>query len=79
MLADLIHEVHALGLRVNNLFEKDDGCWQANLRDAEGGHAFGFGDSPENALWRALERAKQALATRPPLVAQAPSTPGLFD
>lgn len=77
-LHDLIAEANQQGLLVNDLFQLSTGGWQANLRNAAGGFAHGFGDTPEQALWRALERAREVLDEKP-AVAAAPAHGGLFD
>lgn len=57
-LESLIAEARARGLRVNNLFQLDDGMWQANLRDVKGTYFnFGEGPTPEIALNNALAKA----------------------
>lgn len=64
MLDDLVAALDGLPLKLNNLFQRDDGTWQANLRERDPApdareiyHEFGIGDSAVNALLRALESA----------------------
>lgn len=52
-----------VGLRVNNLFQLDNGTWQANLRALEPDtkdmydHEFGHGATPKAALAAAYVKA----------------------
>lgn len=63
-----IERANSLGLRVHNLFQRDDGTWQANVRrrkaDAKHDyhHAYGRGDTPGFALNYAIEIAEEDLA-----------------
>jgi hypothetical protein len=79
VLDGIIADAHAHGFRLNNLFEVATGGWQANFRRPEGGTAYGYGDTIEQAAWRALEHAKATL--KPVAKAPAPvaSGEGLFD
>lgn len=52
---DLIAEVARRKLRLNNLFQLDNGRWQANITDGSRFWEFGRGDNPVEALLRALE------------------------
>lgn len=46
------------GLRLNNLFQRGDWTWQANVHDAaDNAYAFGFGATAESALIAALSSA----------------------
>lgn len=53
-IEQLFATAHAQGLRVLNLFERDDGCWQANFRRERDCFAFGTGATPVEALQKAL-------------------------
>jgi len=83
-LHDLIDEAHALGFRINNLFEQHTRhAWQANVREADDsggrGFEFGLGATPEEALAIAIEKAR-ANKKQPSHTPPAPATTqGLFD
>jgi len=49
-ISDLITEINAFGLKVNNLFQRTDDVWQANIREGEVYFQFGYGQTPEEAL-----------------------------
>lgn len=55
-LPDLIREAHRRGLKVNNLFELQEGGWRANVRN---GACYDFCDAetPELALRGAIDKA----------------------
>lgn len=53
-LEDLIAEVSRRKLRLNNLFQLDDGRWQANITDGQRFWEFGRGDNAMEALIRAI-------------------------
>lgn len=57
-LDEAFYRVARAGYRVNNLFERDDGDWQANVR-APDGKTFEFGvhRSPAGALHMAMSFA----------------------
>jgi hypothetical protein len=63
-----IERASALGLKVHNLFQRDDGLWQANVRRRRPDmkhdyhHQFGKGDTPGFALNYAIELAEEDLA-----------------
>lgn len=80
-ISALIAEAHALGFKLNNLFELNlSKGWQANLRDADeigSGKEFGQGATPEEAIAACLEKAKKSLAPKKP-ISPAPGA-GLFD
>lgn len=46
----------AAGFKINNLFERDDGTWQANLRGPGGGTDFGTGATPCAAMRACAEK-----------------------
>lgn len=50
----LLEVVRQRGLRLNNLFQLEDGRWQANVTDGLKYWEFGRGDSAEEALRAAL-------------------------
>lgn len=60
---ELLLSAGEVGLRVSNLFQRDDGQWQANLREVapneknEHAHEFGLGPTPNAALTAAYEAA----------------------
>jgi len=60
----LLGYANEMGLLVNNLFQLDDGSWRANLRTPEPisdkgefFFEFGNGDTPQAAMFNALQRA----------------------
>jgi hypothetical protein len=56
----LFAEATARRLRINNLFERNDGIWQANTRtDDPVAHCyeFGLGATPQEALRAALDKS----------------------
>jgi hypothetical protein len=57
-LEELFSEVEVLGLYVNNLFQRHDGKWQANLRDGQQGYEFGRGDTPVAAMRECIDKAR---------------------
>jgi len=69
-LEETLLSLEMVGLRVNNLFQLDDGTWQANVRNIEPAdsgppgretdrfcHHFGRGATPSAALKQALTNA----------------------
>lgn len=56
---ELLTALPAVGLHLNNLFQCEDGSWQANMRDASGGdfYDFGKGATPAAALIACLQKA----------------------
>lgn len=62
-IEQLFAQTAALSLYVNNLFQRHDGRWQANLRDNSECYEFGRGDTPVEALTCAIEKAKKSLGT----------------
>jgi hypothetical protein len=59
-LEQLFAEVDSLGLYVNNLFHNSEGGWNANLRDGNHGFEFGRGSTPQEALRKAIDKAKHS-------------------
>jgi hypothetical protein len=58
-IADLIATIQQDGFLLNNLFQRDDGLWQANLRPANPeragvGQAFAVAASPQAALTQVI-------------------------
>lgn len=51
---ELIQEVNNQGLRLNNLFQLDNGRWQANVTDGKRYWEFGRADTAAKALEIAL-------------------------
>lgn len=66
-LESLISELRDRGWRVNNLFELDDGSWQANLRTNLLATEFAYGDSPLEALALCIDKLERTV----PLIAQS--------
>lgn len=64
MIEKYFSDIAAMGLFVNNLFQRHDGKWQANLRDSSECYEFGRGESPMLALNDAIEKAKISLTTQ---------------
>lgn len=66
LLENAIARVRSAGYRVLNLFERDDGMWQANVVAPDGkAHEFGVSRTPGAALHLAMtEAAKHELAWR---------------
>jgi hypothetical protein len=59
-LEALIEKCTAAGLRVNNLFQRENRMWQANLWEWHGpAHDFGMGNTPVEALQRAFDVVKK--------------------
>lgn len=55
---ELLAALPEVGLRLNNMFQRTDGVWQANVRDAnDTGAEFGLGPTPAAALVQALKKA----------------------
>ena len=59
-LTDLFDEVCERGWRISNLFQLDNGLWQANLRTSTHHTDFGRGPTPEIALQFALDAIADA-------------------
>lgn len=57
MLDDLLSAISDSSVRVNNLFQRDDGTWQANVREGEECFEFGVGATPYEAMSKALAAA----------------------
>jgi hypothetical protein len=55
-VTDTLSLIRRAGYRVNNLFERDDGTWQANLRGPSGGTDFATGATPCAALRACAEK-----------------------
>lgn len=75
---DALAEVHAAGYVIQNLFQRDSGGWQANLR-AEGAKTyseFGIASTPHGAMLAALVGAEPV---RPKPVAPIIAPVSLFD
>jgi hypothetical protein len=61
----LAKQANDLGLRVNNLFQLDDGSWQANLRSPDYKvQRFYRASRPDVALHLCLEGAKAEMPTQ---------------
>ncbi len=58
-LEALIEAAHARGLRINNLYQFENG-WRANVNDGKQFYEFGDGKTAAAALQAALEKAKRA-------------------
>lgn len=72
-LEQLLERVSAQKLRVNNLFQLQDGTWQANLTDGEQFWDFGRGAVPGEALANALVKAAEGPGAKGIVGAQATS------
>lgn len=59
ILEELIEAAHTRGLRINNLFQLENG-WRANVNDGKQFYEFGDGETAAAALQAALEKAKRA-------------------
>ena len=55
----LIEAAHAYGLRINNLYQYEDG-WRANVNDGKQYYEFGEGKTATEALQAALAKARRA-------------------
>lgn len=79
-LSQLIADANAEGWLINNLFQLDDGSWQANLRSATHITAFGVGPDPTTALTSAMftiAEAQQRVTPAPPAWSLAQPAPDL--
>jgi hypothetical protein len=54
----LLAQVHSLGLRLNNLFELENGLWQANVTDGQRFWEFGKSGTWQGAIAQAIARAQ---------------------
>lgn len=66
-LEQYIREAHKRSLRINNLFERTDGLWQANLRSSHVGTVcfeWDVGVEPQDAMCKALEAADKKLEAK---------------
>jgi hypothetical protein len=59
-IEDLLDEIADRGWLVNNLFQRADGSWQANLRTATHHTDWGVADSPAIALSLAIDAIETA-------------------
>ena len=59
-LPEALDEIAANGWLVNNLFQLNDGLWQANLRRERFFTEFGRGPAPEAALEAAMAKMEEA-------------------
>ncbi len=59
----VLSDIEIAGLRVCNLFQTEDGLWQANLYNGEKAWTFGRGESPSVALSIALQNARSTEGT----------------
>lgn len=62
---ELLLEIEERGWLLNNLFQRDDGSWQCNLRTVTHHTAYGKGPSPDLALAEAIDAIETALETVP--------------
>lgn len=70
-LEELLAEISESGWMVNNLFQLDNGRWQANLRKGQWFTDYGKGDTPHKALNMAMDKlgsAEEAPPERPAAV-----------
>ncbi len=66
-LETILRMVRDRGYRINNMFHRIDGLWQANLRSKDNANTFEFayGPSPGDAILKALQKVRQGrTATR---------------
>ena len=68
-LEDLLADISSRGWLVNNLFQRDNGTWQANLRTSTHATGYGYANSPALALSLAIDQIESA----EPLIDQPPS------
>lgn len=61
-LESLLTEIAEAGFLVNNLFQREDHSWQANLRSADGHTAFAYGHSALDALALCLDLLEEVEA-----------------
>jgi len=61
MISDLLDEISERGWLVNNLFQLDNGSWQANLRTLTHHTAYGRGISATLALSTAMDNIEDAI------------------
>ena len=64
-LSHLLSTLPNQGLLLNNLFQRDDGLWQANLRTSSQATEFGLGSTPEEAIEETLAKPRIALRKGP--------------
>ena len=65
-LSSLLTEIAERGWLVNNLFQRDSGLWQANLRTATHACEFAIGTTMEEALSLCLDKLERTV----PLIQQ---------
>ena len=77
MSVDALHEVVRIrGFRLSNLFQLEDGLWQANVSNGHNFWEFGRGDTPDEALMAALHiAATEEPEYSPPKAIQATRAP----
>jgi hypothetical protein len=65
-LEKLFAEVKQMGARINNLFHRMDGQWQANLRSRDNNSVFqfGFGPTASDAMRSAIAKFRQGAGAR---------------
>ena len=66
MIEDLLTEISERNWRVNNLFQRSDSTWQANLRSATHHTEFALADSPALALALAIDQIERAIESDKP-------------
>lgn len=67
----LIEEIFDRGWRVNNLFQRDSGEWQANLRSATHHTKFALAPTAELALALCIDSIERAILSDKPAPTQA--------
>lgn len=63
MIESLFAEIAEAGWLVSNLFQRDDGLWQCNLRSATHHTGFGIAESPAEAIESAIDQIASATET----------------
>lgn len=75
MLETLLEEIAERGWLVSNLFQRDDGTWQANLRTPTHHTDYGKGPTPVLALSLAIEAIESAEESHETVVSSHQGTP----
>ena len=65
-LETLLDEIASRGWLVNNLFQRDDGSWQANLRTETHHTAFAIAETPALTLALSIDQIETAIESEKP-------------
>ncbi len=65
-MSEMIDSVNKQGLRINNLFQKSDLSWQANITDGVQYWGFAYGSTINDALMNAVNETKRSPASSAP-------------